>query len=363
MRRKTSIGIFLSALMLLLAFVYACPPEKNAKNKPIDVIVPQGWPEPVYKFDKNKPTLAGFELGRKLFYDARLSSNNIVSCGSCHQPFAAFAHIDHAVSHGVGNRMGTRNAPGLFNLNWNTSFMWDGGVNHIEVQPLNPLVNPVEMSQSLDTLIAKLQNDSEYPKLFKNVFGSDKITSQYVFKAMAQFMGMLVSYNSKYDKYMRKEPGGEFTEQEVRGLAIFREKCSGCHTEPLFTDYSFKNNGIEPRYGSKDSGRMHITRAGDDLRKFKVPSLRNLKYTFPYMHDGRFNEVEEVIEFYTGRKFDAPNVDKAIKFMYLSPVQKEDLIAFLNTLNDEEFVKDTRFKDPGNKADVSNEHHAGMKRP
>jgi cytochrome c peroxidase len=354
-----NISFFVAACFAVLVFIYACPPEKAGQSKVISIIVPQGWPAPVYKFDKNKPTIAGFELGRKLFYDPRLSNDNTVSCGSCHQPFAAFSHIDHALSHGVRNKMGVRNAPPIFNMNWSTSFFWDGGVNHIEIQPLNPLINPMEMGQSLDTLVGKLAHIPEYKAMFKKAYGSEEVTSQGIFKALAQFMGMLVSYNSKYDKYMRKEPGGEFTEQELNGLTVFREKCESCHKEPLFTDYSFRNNGLTPKYGSKDSGRAHISRSADDLRKFKVPSLRNLKYTYPYMHDGRFTELSEVIEHYTGQKFPADNIDKSIKFIYLAPSQKESLLAFLNTLNDEEFVKDTRFRDADSKQDVSNEHHVG----
>lgn len=319
--------------------------------------MPEGWPEPVYRFQNNKLTLSGYELGRKLFFDPRLSRNNTVSCGSCHQPFAAFSHIEHNVSHGVDNKMGKRNTPALFNLNWYPSFFWDGGVNHIEVQPLNPLTNPVEMDQSLDSLIPKLQADENYKQMFKAAYGSTEINSQRVFKALAQFMGMLVSANSKYDKYMRKEPGVELTAAEAGGLQIFNEKCASCHKPPLFTDFSFKNNGLQPRYGFGDSGRATITRKEEDLGKFKVPSLRNLKYTAPYMHDGRFNELYEVVEHYTSQKYPSPSLDASVKFIYLSPKQKTDLLAFLNTLNDEDFVKDTRFRDSEAKTDASNAHH------
>lgn len=341
----------------LIFFTYACPPEKAKADKKITFIVPKGWPTPRYNFENNTLTLQGFELGRKLFFDPRLSRNNTISCGSCHQPFAAFAHIEHAVSHGIENKMGKRNAPALFNLNWHTSFFWDGGVNHIEVQPLNPMTNPVEMDQSLEDLIPKLEQDEEYRRMFKTVYKTDEINSQRVFKALTQFMGMLVSSNSKYDKYIRKEPGGEFTPEEINGLSVFRQKCESCHKEPLFSDFSFRYNGLPPKYGSGDSGRATITRLEDDLGRFKVPSLRNLKYTSPYMHDGRFDELSQVLEHYASQKFAAPNLDPAVKAIYLSPAQKRDLLAFLNTLNDEEFVKDPRFRDADNRQDASNEHH------
>lgn len=354
--RKALLILFLSFAGLML-FIYACPPDKTKKDNSIAFEVPAGWPEPVYKFENNKLTLSGYELGRKLFFDPRLSRTNTVSCGSCHQPFAAFAHIEHNVSHGVDNKLGKRNTPALFNLNWHSSFFWDGGVNHIEVQPLNPMTNPVEMDQSLEALIPKLEADGEYPKMFKAAFGSTEINSQRVFKSLAQYMGMLVSSNSKYDKYMRKEAGVTLTAAESAGLNIVRKKCASCHKEPLFSDFSFRNNGLPPKYGSGDSGRATITRLGEDLGKFKVPSLRNLKYTAPYMHDGRFNELYEVLEHYTSQKYPSDNLDPAVKSIYLTPQQKEQVLAFLETLNDEEFVKDPRFRDAENKMDASNAHH------
>lgn len=341
----------------IVAFVSLACFINARKDDGMSIKIPKGWPEPHYTFENNKLTKPGFELGRKLFYDPRISKNNTVSCGSCHQPFAAFAHLEHNVSHGINNKMGTRNAPPLFNLIWQTSFMWDGGINHIEVQPLAPMTNPVEMDQSLDSLIQKLNEDAAYKADFKKVFGTEEINTQRIFKALSQFMGTLISANSKYDKYMRKETGGEMTASELSGLAIFREKCASCHKEPLFTDFSYKNNGLMPKYGLNDSGRAHITRDAVDLYKFKVPSLRNLKYTAPYMHDGRFSEISQVIEHYTGSKFASETLDRAVKGIYFTVSQKEDLQAFLNTLNDESFVKDTMFKDALNRNDLSNVHH------
>jgi cytochrome c peroxidase len=349
---KKIIATVIVLFIVLLGFTNA-----RTKGDDISIKTPKGWPEPYYKFEKNKLTKAGFELGRKLFYDPRISRNNTVSCGSCHQPFAAFSHLDHAVSHGIENKMGMRNAPPLFNLIWQTSFMWDGGINHIEVQPLAPMTNPVEMDQSLDILILKLKADAQYKTLFKNAFRTEEINTQRIFKALAQFMGALISDNSKYDKYIRKEKGGEMTASELNGLAIFREKCASCHKEPLFSDFSYRNNGLEPKYKVNDSGRAHITRTAEDMYKFKVPSLRNLKYTAPYMHDGRFSELSQVIEHYTHTKYLSQTLDIAVRGIYLTAKQKEDLLAFLNTLSDEDFVKNQLFKDADNKTDMSNMHH------
>ena len=359
---KYAISIALVCFCGLLIFTNACPLGTAKKNK-IKFEVPKGWPQPNYTFEKNKLTWAGFELGKKLFYDPRLSRDNSVSCGSCHQPFAAFSHIDHAVSHGINNKLGTRNAPALFNLCWQKSFFWDGGANHIEVQPISPMTNAAEMDQSLDSIIAKLQADETYQKMFKEAFGSGEINSQKMLRALAQFMGALVSSNARYDKYMRKEAGGEMSASELSGLAIFREKCSSCHTEPLFSDFSYRNNGLVPKYGLNDSGRAHITHDVADMYKFKVPSLRNLKYTPPYMHDGRFNELSQVLDHYSSPKFQSPTLDRAVNGIYLTPKQKEDLLAFLNTLNDEEFVKNPLFKDESNRVDMSNIHHTTSFRP
>lgn len=301
-----------SGLLAVLFFINACPPPKAGKGK-MTVAIPAGWPAPHYNFDENKLSPAGFELGRTLFYDRRLSRNNTVSCGSCHQQFAAFSHLDHPMSHGIDNKMGKRNTPPLFNLIWQPSFFWDGSVNHIEVQPISPMQNPVEMDEKLENVINKLKTDTAYRRMYKQAFGDTAINSQRTLRALAQFMGMMVSANSKYDKYIRKEPGGEMTENELNGMEVFRSKCATCHKEPLFSDFSFRNNGLAPKYNGLDSGRATITQKAEDMYKFKVPSLRNLKYTWPYMHDGRFTELPQVINHYTGNKFVSETLDPALK--------------------------------------------------
>lgn len=308
--------------------------------------VPANWPEPTYKFQGNTLTKAGFELGRKLFFEPRLSRNNTTSCASCHLPTAAFSQPDHAVSHGVENRLGTRNSPGLFNLNWHPSFFWDGGVNHIESQPLAPIQNPVEMDEKIENVVMKLNGDAAYKALFKNAFGDETINSQRIFKAMAQFMGMMVSADSKYDKYVRGEAGGNMNVSELEGLQVFRAKCATCHKEPLFSDFSFRNNGL-PNTSVNDSGRAMITKADADMYKFKVPSLRNLRYTYPYMHDGRFNTLQQVLDYYTSASHNSALIDPAIGTtgLALTADDKTNLISFLNTLNDETFVKDKRFQE------------------
>ncbi len=321
-------------------------PDLNAvKTEEFAFKMPANWPAPNYNFEGNTLTKEGFELGRKLFYDTRLSRDNTISCGSCHQQAAAFAHADHDVSHGIEDKLGNRNSPALFNINWHTSFFWDGGVNHIEVQPVNPIQNPVEMDEKLDNIVTKLKTDATYVSMFKAAFKNDTINSQRMLKALAQFMGMLVSANSRYDKYVRGEAGGEMSAAELSGLNIYTAKCAACHKAPLFTDYSFRNNGLQPT-AVNDSGRARITLHSADMYKFKVPSLRNLKYTYPYMHDGRFKTLDQVLDHYTTGIAHTATLDPLLQNgIQLSSQERTDLLAFLNTLNDEQFVTDSRFKE------------------
>lgn len=344
------------ALLLLLDSCKKNSPEEQTPEDPsladINFRIPRDWPQPVYNYSGNPLTREGFRLGRKLFFDPILSRDNTVSCGSCHQPFSAFAQLEHPISHGVEERIGTRNSPALFNLNWHSNFFWDGGVTHIELQPFSPILNPVEMDETLANVVAKLEADAVYRGLFREAFGSEEITTQKLSWALVQFMGMLVSSRSRYDKYVRQEAGGDLNATELEGLAVFRAKCSTCHTEPLFTDQQFRNNGlalIPNSNGVIDSGRGVIT-PGDatSLYKFKVPSLRNLVYTAPYMHDGRFNTLDEVLAHYADGVQHTPNLDPLLANggISLSATERQQLKAFLNTLNDAEFVKDLRFQEP-----------------
>ncbi|MBN9483426.1 MAG: c-type cytochrome [Bacteroidetes bacterium] len=340
----------LAALCFIaLTLFSSCKPDpdfeaKPAKNTAADISfnMPQGWPAPYYSFANNKLTNEGFALGRKLFYDPRLSKDNTISCGSCHQQAGAFIQIGHQFSHGVGDINGTRNSPPLFNLAWSTSFFWDGGVNNLESQPINPIQNPIEMDESIGEVVAELQGDDTYISMFKAAFGDGTINSQRIFKALAQFMGVMVSADSRFDKYKRNETGATLTAQELNGYEVYKANCSRCHTEPLFTDYNFRNNGLAPDTYINDSGRAHITRAMQDMYQFKTPSLRNLGYTAPYMHDGRFQALDEVLDHYAKGIHKSPTLDSSlVNGIQLSSQQRADLLAFLNTLNDESFVKNS----------------------
>jgi cytochrome c peroxidase len=313
-------------------------------------IIPQGWPNPVYRFTNNPVKEEVFILGRALFYDPILSRDNTISCGTCHQQFVAFANADHALSHGIDDKVGNRNSPALFNMTWHPSFMHDGGINHIEVQPIAPIENPVEMDLNFAASLNKLRASDKYRRLFKEAYGTEEITDARMLKAMAQFMGLMYSYNSKFDMYIRGENDVHLTDAEKRGYQIFLQKCNSCHTQPLFSDFSFRNNGLSVHPLLKDSGRAHITGLPQDRWKFKVPTLRNIALTGPYMHDGRFSTLMQCLNHYTDGVTNMENLDPLLQpnGIELSTAEKNDIIAFLNTLTDYKFINDKRFSEPAN---------------
>ena len=307
--------------------------------------VPPGFPPPVYSFKNNPLTPAGFALGKKLFYDGQLSKDGNFPCASCHQSFAAFATFEHQLSHGFNNQFSYRNAPALFNLAWQKELDWDGGINHLEVQPLNPMMDPHEMAEALPAVIGKLQRDPSYPSLFKAAFGSPDINSQRILRALTQFTVSLVSANAKYDQV--KQGKAVFTPFEKTGYGIFQQKCARCHAEPLFTDLSYRNTGMAVDSTLKDYGRMRITGSAMDSLKFKVPSLRNIYLTAPYGHDGRFATITDVLDHYAHGVVPSAGVDSALrKGIPLTDNDKYYLIAFLGTLTDSSFVNDKRFSEP-----------------
>lgn len=314
-------------------------------NTPIYFKIPSNFPKPTYDFKKNPLTEEGFQLGRNLFYDPILSRDNTISCASCHLQASAFTHVDHDLSHGIDGQIGTRNSLTLQNLAWSKSFMWDGGVNHLDLQPITPITNPLEMDETLVNVIQKLQESPKYNKLFTKAFGDDKVTTERLLKSLSQFAVQLVTANSKYDKVVRKEE--TYTKQEENGYRIFKNNCASCHTEPLFSSEKFETNGLAIDNYLKDSGRIMITTLSKDSLLFKVPTLRNIQFSFPYMHDGRFKSLNEVVVFYnTNEKAQAILTQKNKKEMHLSDNERTDLVAFLITLTDNEFLFNPRFSYP-----------------
>lgn len=339
---------FLPGFVLAL-LCFSCKPG-GTETQDFQVSLPSNFPAPVYDFEANPPTQAGFELGRKLFYDPMLSRDNTISCGSCHIQYSAFTHHGHRTSHGIDGLLGKRNAPAVQNMAWSTSFFWDGGVPLLDLVPINPISNPVEMDEKPANVLDKLRKHSQYPSLFKKAFGSEEITTARFLQAMSQFMASLVSANSRYDKYVRKEAGGDLSDMELAGLSVFKEKCAGCHKGDLFTDNSFRNNGLTADF-SFDGGRYTASLIDSDLGKFKVPSLRNVDKTAPYMHDGSFYTLEAVLEHYAGGVAASPTLDPLLRRpngstgLALTADEQKNIIAFLKALTDEDFLRDPRFSE------------------
>ena len=298
---------------------------------------PSHWPKPAYDFSRNPLSRQGVALGRQLFYDPILSRDSTVSCASCHLSFTAFTHVDHALSHGIEDRIGTRNSPALMNLAWANAFMWDGAVAHLDFQALAPITHPAEMDNRIERVVAKLAATPPYPALFQAAFGAPNITGERVLKALSQFELTLVSANAKYDRVALGTD--TFTQQEQRGHRIFQQHCDRCHTAPLFTNANFERNGLPVDTALRDYGRMRITQRPADSLKFKVPTLRNIELSQPYMHDGRFRKLRDVLHFYATASTLQPAP-------HLSSNEKTDLIAFLLTLTDQSFLFNPEFSFP-----------------
>ncbi|MFT4667296.1 MAG: cytochrome c peroxidase [Polaribacter sp.] len=310
-----------------------------------EALLPEHFPEPVYAFAKNPISRKKVQVGRALFYDPILSKDNSISCASCHSPYNAFAHTDHDLSHGINDQIGTRNAPALFNLAWQQFFMWDGAINHLDMQALAPISHPKEMNETLERVVGKLQASPIYPKLFYEAFKDSVITGEQLLKSLSQFQLTLVSASAKYDKVKTGE--AQFSEQETKGYALFKEHCNSCHMEPLFYNNRFANNGLAIDSTLNDFGKGVLSGISTDSLRFKIPTLRNLSFTYPYMHDGRFRKLSQVLRHYTEGINNNSNtkhdIDKAI---VLTSNEKTDLIAFLLTLDDKEFVFDQKHQFP-----------------
>lgn len=339
-------------LLSALVFLTSCSSDDadEYENIPITYEVPSNFPPLAYNMENNPLTEKGFELGKKIFYDGRLASDGVVSCGFCHIQEDAFTHHGHTFSHGVGDGAGTRNAPPIQNMAFQTQFFWDGAADHIELLSMAPISNEVEMNGNIIDIIEMMKNDSAYKKLYKQAFVNGEINSENMLKALAQFMTMLTSSNSRFDKYRRNEAGGSLTQDELDGYNLFNLKCASCHSTDIFTDSSFRNNGLSINPAIDDKGRFRVTGLDEDedKYKFKVPSLRNIEKTAPYMHDGRFYTLEAVLNHYSSSVTNTENLDPSLNNngtlgIPLTGTEKTKIIAFLKTLTDNEFLSNSRF--------------------
>lgn len=307
--------------------------------------IPEGFPSPVYTFQDNPLSKEGFELGRKLFYDERLSIDNGHPCSSCHQQIAGFGTYQHDRSHGVFNSHTLRNAPALFNLAWNTSFHWDGEFSSLKDEAAQPINGHIEMGESYEGVINKIKDDPEYQKMFKEVFRYPFIRPEYILKALEQFTGYMVSADSKYDRY--KKGTVTFTVQEESGYQLYKANCATCHPEPMFTDYSIRNIGLPVDNFLNDYGRMRITGKKEDSLKFKVPTLRNTYVSANYMHDGRFNTLLQCLNHYRSGVQQSLTLDPLLtNGITLTNTEASNLTVFLRALTDSTFLKDPRFSKP-----------------
>ncbi len=340
--------------MLLVFYglvLFSCSKEEAEYiqvDENLEVNIPANFPKISYDLEANPPTKNGFELGKKLFYEGKLSANGFISCGFCHEQRYGFTHHGHQFSHGIDDLEGIRNTPAIQNMAFQQEFAWDGATSHLDLFPIIPITNEVEMGETMTSVIAKLRNDSEYRQLFAGAFENEAVNHENMLKALSQFMVMMISANSKYDKYVRGETGGDFTDKEKYGLEVFQQKCTRCHTSDLFTDDAFRNNGLPPYPGINDLGREAVSGRRGDRYKFKVPSLRNVAITAPYMHDGRFGSLKSVLNFYDNGVQDSETLDPVLKQnnrlgIALSEDEKDALLAFMNTLTDKTYLNDERF--------------------
>ncbi|MEX1188955.1 MAG: cytochrome c peroxidase [Bacteroidia bacterium] len=337
----------ISLISVGLIFVFSsCQKDEPLPSLPKQVMMAPGhFPSTVYNFGNFPPDEKKVAIGRRLFYDESLSLDSTISCASCHKQNAAFADEGRQVSTGVNGSPGFRNAPALFNLAWKPLFMWDGGIVNLELQPIAPITDAHEMSMSLSEVLIRLNSNENYKQLYKGAFGTEEINSQMLLVSFAQFLATMVSSQSAYDKFILGD-ATSLNENQVRGLNIFRENCSSCHTEPLLSDYSFRRNGLS--ITAQDSGRQRITLDEDDRGRFMVPSVRNISLSSPYMHDGRFQTLDEVIDHYINPE-NTFQIDESIGIgIPLNNEERGDLIEFLKSLDDPHFVNNPIFSDPVN---------------
>lgn len=357
---KTKLG-----LAILCLGLFSCKKDKPNEPTPYTFTIPSGYPQPLQPSD-NITMQEGVELGRHLFYDTRLSGNNSMSCATCHKQEHAFSD-NLRFSTGINGQVGTRNSMSLVNLafNPNQTFFWDGRAETIEKQIFEPVRNPIEMASDWNTVVQKVKAEPLYKDLFINAFGSDAVDSVRISKAIAQFLRTIISFEAPFDKWARGE--GTLTAQELNGLNLIQSQTKGdcfhCHnsSDRLFSRYGHTNNGLDPQSAwsnpNFDFGRYKITGVASDKAKFKVPTLRNIMLTAPYMHDGRFATIEDVLveHYLTGGQV-SETIDPLMEYspqirpndpgLNLTPQEVQDIIAFLHTLTDTDLTTNPKFSNP-----------------
>ena len=369
MRRTGWIGIVCVALSGCVILGYAGGGLGDAKSveRRYERLSREGWPKPVLVFSSGVNVDAEIALGRVLFYDESLSADGKVSCGNCHTSYTAFAHVDHKLSHGVFDREGRRNAPALMNLAWQSGFMWDGAIQHLELQSMAPIAAHTEMGMSLQDYLNGIKQNPRYQTLFALAYPNQPISLPLALKAIARFELTFVSDQSRYDSMRRQQIS--FTQQENRGYALFQKFCAACHAEPLFTRPGYEYNGWADGLKGIDSvgvgvsvldrGRALVTGLVADAYHMKIPTLRNVEVSYPYMHNGGFQTLYQVVKNYSGKRLvvrgdgggsgisgDSGEGHRKVVEISLDANERVDLVAFLMTLTDRKFLYSKDFVDP-----------------
>jgi cytochrome c peroxidase len=344
-------GLHVVWLLPVLLGLFSCS-EEPYNPTPYNLNLPPHFSDPKIPFD-NPLTVEGVALGRKLFYDPILSGDFTQSCSSCHKQSLSFAEAT-AVSTGITGAQGNRNAMPLINLAYHNRLFWDGRSFSLEQQLLEPVPNPIEMNLPWLAAMDRLNQHPDYPSLFKQAFGIDYIDSTHITKALAQFLRTLISGNSRFDQYILGQAA--LTPQELQGMNLYVTEAADCfHCHPFeerfqFTTFSFMNNGLDKEGEFQDSGLGGIVSNPNLIGVFKVPTLRNIAQTAPYMHDGRFATLNEVIDHYDMGGHPSSTIDPLMKHvgtgLNLSTQEKEALIAFLLTLTDTDFLSNPAFSAP-----------------
>lgn len=353
---------------ILIFFVFCCAFMACKKDvveafpTPYQLEIPSHFPNMIIP-QGNPMTVEGVKLGRRLFYEKRLSGDNSISCGTCHAPDKSFAD-GNQFSEGIDGLVGDRNSMALINLGWNQSFFWDGRSQTLEEQILQPVINPIEMHDSWSNVIGKLSNDVTYRNMFFNAFNVTEFDSTHASKAIAQFIRTMISGSSKFDVIYKNENNlplsshensifETVTPSEIAGYDLFKSlngaDCFHCHNGPLMQVQKFSNNGLDATFS--DIGRGAVTGNSNDNGKFKVPTLRNIEFTAPYMHDGRFANLDDVINHYSHNIQMSSTIDPLIEFaaqggVQLDAFEKDLLKQFLLTLSDFDFINNPDFKEP-----------------
>ena len=325
---------------LLLTLLPALSARRKAEPALAGPPLPLGLPAIPWP-DDNPYSPARAELGKILFFDGRLSSNGVVSCAFCHEPKHAFSGST-AFSKGVDGKQGLRHASTLINRAWGKSQFWDGRVSTLESQVIVPVTNPDEMGMTVDRVVQTVRGIKGYPPLFAAAFGDGTVNFDRITKAIATFERIIVSGNSTYDRYLAGDKSA-LTKEQKEGLDFFNRKgeCAECHSGPNFTTEKFANLGVGMDLLNPDPGLEAVTKKRGDFGKFKIPTLRDLAYRGPYMHDGRFKTLGEVLDLYAKGGLPNPHLDTRLTPFYLDEQTKRDLLAFLDSLNGEGWEKIT----------------------